>query len=131
MTGDSHVTKTGNNPAKEDLVVVFYQLRNGLRYLRVSPAKNENFNAVLSRFKRYATVSRLLVTRILEQGVRRGNSSSFKDKRDASIFNQTISPGRVRLIKERKKIIDTFSCSEEAFVCGLTPRMPFDAYWVF
>lgn len=70
MSGDNHVTKTGNNPAKEDLVVVFYQLRNGLRYLRVSPTKNEDFSAVLSRFKRYATVSRLLVTRILEQGVR-------------------------------------------------------------
>lgn len=47
-----------------------YELRNGLRYLRVSPTKNEDFNAVLRRFKRYVTVSRLLVTRTLEQGVR-------------------------------------------------------------
>lgn len=70
MSGDSHDIKTENNPAKEDLVVVSYQLRIGLRYLRVSPMKNEDFNAVLSRFKRYATVSRLLVTRTLEQGVR-------------------------------------------------------------
>lgn len=35
------------------------------------------------------------------------------------------------MIKKRKEIIDTFLCSEGAFVCGLTPRMPFDADLVF
>lgn len=37
----------------------------------------------------------------------------------------------MRLIKERKEIIDTFLCSKGAIVCGLTPRMPFDADLVF
>ena len=49
-------------------------MRNGRRCLRVSPTKNEDFNVVLRRFERYATVSRLLVTRTVEQGVRLGDS---------------------------------------------------------
>lgn len=56
------------------MVVVSYQMRNGRRCLRVSPTKNEDFNVVLRRFERYATVSRLLVTRTVEQGVRLGDS---------------------------------------------------------
>lgn len=67
----------------------------------------------------------------MEEEVRPGDSSNFRDKRDSSIFNEIISLGRMRLVKKRKENIETFWCSEEAFVCGLTTRMNFDMYLVF